>query len=276
MQKMKIKQKRYLQMKMPKRVAVKVGSNVLTRADGRLDIARMASLVDQIADLHKRGIEVMLISSGAVASGRGALPHLKNDDSVTGRQLFAAVGQAKLIEHYYNFFQEYDITVGQILTTKENFVDQTLQLNQKRCMGAMLKNRIVPVINENDTVSVKELMFTDNDELSGLVAQMMKAELLVILSNVDGVFTGNPEDPESELIRTVQAEEDYSQCVSNSKSKYGRGGMMTKMKTAKSVAKNGIEVRIANGTRQNILLDVVLNPETAVCTRFLTPKNRKK
>ena len=129
-------------MKTPKRVAVKVGSNVLTRADGRLDIARMASLVDQIADLHKRGIEVMLISSGAVASGRGALPHLKNDDSVTGRQLFAAVGQAKLIEHYYNFFQEYDITVGQILTTKENFVDQTLQLNQKRCMGAMLKNRI--------------------------------------------------------------------------------------------------------------------------------------
>ena len=263
-------------MKTPKRVAVKVGSNVLTRTDGRLDIARMAALVDQIADLHKRGIEALLISSGAVASGRGALPHLKNDDSVTGRQLFAAVGQAKLIEHYYNFFQEYDISVGQILTTKENFVNQTLMTNQKRCMNAMLKNRIVPIINENDTVSIKELMFTDNDELSGLVAEMMKAQLLIILSNVDGVFTGNPDEPESELIRIVEAEDDYSQCVSASKSKYGRGGMMTKMKTAKQVAVNGIEVRIANGTRQNILLDVILNPENAVCTRFLTHKTKKQ
>ena len=258
-------------MKQPQRIAVKVGSNVLTRPDGRLDISRMAALVDQIAELRRRGIEVLLISSGAVASGRGALPHLQ-DESVTGRQLFAAVGQAKLIEHYYDLFQEYGITVGQILTTKENFTNETLHANQMRCMTAMLDNGVVPVINENDTVSVEELMFTDNDELSGLVARMMKAEILIILSNVDGVFTGNPDDPSSELIHDVYPDDDYSGCVGKSKSQFGRGGMMTKMKTALGVASDGIEVRIANGRRQDVLLDVLSDPANARCTRFHSKK----
>ena len=259
-------------MNKPKRIAVKVGSNVLTRPDGRLDLARMAALVDQIAELRHRGIEVLLISSGAVASGRGALPMLKDEKSVTSRQLFAAVGQAKLIEHYYDLFQEYGITVGQILTTKENFTNETLHANQMRCMTAMLDNGVVPVINENDTVSVEELMFTDNDELSGLVARMMEAEILVILSNVDGVFTGNPDEPGSELIHDVWPDDDYSSCISGTKSQYGRGGMMTKMKTALGVAADGIEVRIANGRRQDVLIDVLSDPENARCTRFHASK----
>lgn len=260
-------------MKQPRRIAVKVGSNVLTRPDGRLDISRMAALVDQIAELHRRGIQVMLISSGAVASGRGALPEIQ-DDSVTGRQLFAAVGQAKLIEHYCDLFREYGITVGQILTTRENFTNRQLLANQRRCMKAMIDNNVVPVINENDAVSVKELMFTDNDELSGLVAGMMKAELLVLLSNVDGVYDGNPSDSSSQLIRMVYTDDDFSSCVSQTKSQFGRGGMMTKMKTARSVARDGIEVRIANGRRNDVLLDVVFNPDTALCTRFLTVKRK--
>ena len=259
-------------MNKPKRIAVKVGSNVLTRPDGRLDLARMAALVDQIAELRHRGIEVLLISSGAVASGRGALPMLKDEKSVTSRQLFAAVGQAKLIEHYYDLFQEYGITVGQILTTKENFTNETLHANQMRCMTAMLDNGVVPVINENDTVSVEELMFTDNDELSGLVARMMEAEILVILSNVDGVFTGNPDEPGSELIHDVYPDDDYSSCISGTKSQYGRGGMMTKMKTALGVAADGIEVRIANGRRQDVLIEVLSDPEKARCTRFHASK----
>ena len=259
-------------MNKPKRIAVKVGSNVLTRPDGRLDLARMAALVDQIAELRHRGIEVLLISSGAVASGRGALPMLKDEKSVTSRQLFAAVGQAKLIEHYYDLFQEYGITVGQILTTKENFTNETLHANQMRCMTAMLDNGVVPVINENDTVSVEELMFTDNDELSGLVARMMEAEILVILSNVDGVFTGNPDEPGSELIHDVWPDDDYSSCISGTKSQYGRGGMMTKMKTALGVAADGIEVRIANGRRQDVLIEVLSDPENARCTRFHASK----
>ena len=147
-------------------------------------------------------------------------------------------------------------------------MNETLHANQMRCMTAMLDNGVVPVINENDTVSVEELMFTDNDELSGLVARMMNAELLVILSNVDGVFTGNPDEPGSELIHDVYPEDDYSGYVSVTKSKFGRGGMMTKMKTALGVAADGIEVRIANGRRQDVLLDVLSDPENARCTRF--------
>lgn len=260
-------------MKMPKRIAVKVGSNVLTRPDGKLNISRMAAIVDQIAEMHRMGIEVLLISSGAVASGRGVLPNLQSEDA-TSKQLYAAVGQVKLIDYYYDLFKEYDIKVGQILTTRENFINRSLMVNQKRCMSAMLKNGIVPVINENDVVSIKGLMFTDNDELSGLVARMLKADLLIILSNVDGVFTGSPDDPSSELIREVYIDDDFSQCVSQSKSQFGRGGMMTKMKTAKGVARDGIEVRIANGYRQNVLLDVLQNPEECRCTRFLSTRKK--
>ena len=139
-------------------------------------------------------------------------------------------------------------------------------------MTAMLDNGVVPVINENDTVSVEELMFTDNDELSGLVARMMEAEILVILSNVDGVFTGSPDEPGSELIHDVYPDDDYSSCVSSSKSQYGRGGMMTKMKTALGVAADGIEVRIANGRRQDVLIEVLSDPENARCTRFHASK----
>lgn len=256
------------------RIAVKVGSNVLTRADGRLDVARMAALVDQIAELRKNGYEVLLISSGAVASGRGELPGLSSDD-VEVRQLFAAVGQAKLIEHYYDLFKEYGITVGQILTTRENFVEPELMENQKRCMTAMLANDIIPVINENDVVSIKELMFTDNDELSGLVARMMGAKKLIILSNVDGVFTGNPENPASELIREIPAGKDFSSFVTSQKSSLGRGGMATKMGTASQVAADGISVIIANGKRTDVLIDVVLHPESAICTKFLTPEESK-
>jgi glutamate 5-kinase len=115
-------------------------------------------------------------------------------------------------------------------------------------------------------------MFTDNDELSGLVARMMEAEILVILSNVDGVFTGSPDEPGSELIHDVYPDDDYSSCVSSSKSQYGRGGMMTKMKTALGVAADGIEVRIANGRRQDVLIEVLSDPEKAICTRFHASK----
>lgn len=255
---------------MTHRIAVKVGSNVLTRPDGRLDVLRVASLADQIAQLRGCGYEILLISSGAVASGRQELPQLK-DDGVEARQMLAAVGQAKLIEHYYDIFKEYGITVGQILTTKENFLGEELYANQRRCMNTMLANGVLPIINENDTVSVKELMFTDNDELSGLIARMMEADALVILSNVDGVFTGSPDSPDSELIPEVMCTDDFSDCVSSQKSSLGRGGMATKMKTAQEVARDGIPVIIANGKKHGILTDVMLHPENARFTKFIPP-----
>ena len=251
------------------RIAVKIGSNVLTRADGTLDVTRMSALVDQIAALHKAGIKVVLISSGAVASGRSELSPIKKLDSVDQRQLFSAIGQVKLINRYYELFREYGITVGQVLTMKESFGTRRHYLNQKNCMNVMLDNGVLPIVNENDTISVTELMFTDNDELSGLIATMMDAQALIILSNIDGIYNGLPSDPTSKVIRKIEQNCDLTSYIQASKSSFGRGGMLTKTRIARKVADEGITVIIANGKRDNILTDLIEKPEDTLCTRFV-------
>lgn len=239
------------------RIAVKIGSNVLTRRDGTLDVTRMSALVDQVAELHKAGVEIILVSSGAVASGRSEIHPAKKLDSVDQRQLFSAVGQAKLINRYYELFREHGIPVGQVLTMKENFATRRHYLNQKNCMTVMLENGVIPIVNENDTISVSELMFTDNDELSGLIASMMDAQVLIILSNIDGIYNGWPADPASEVIRKIEHGKDLSSYIQTSKSSFGRGGMLTKTNIARKVADEGITVIIANGKRDNILVDLL-------------------
>jgi len=255
------------------RVTVKVGSNVLTRTDGTLDVTRMSAIVDQIATLHKQGIQVILVSSGAVACGRSALKGLQASlDEVSQRQLFSAVGQAKLINKYYEFFNEHDIKCGQVLTTKESLSTDEQRTNQKNCMETMLANDVIPIVNENDTVSITELMFTDNDELSGLMAKMMNAKLLILLSNIDGIYTGNPTDPKSELIRVISSQTDVAQYIQSSKSSAGRGGMVSKHHTAREVASSGIEVIIANGKRDAILQDLMqVTPSGEVIVSPLVP-----
>ena len=251
------------------RIAVKVGSNVLTRRDGALDVTRMSALVDQIAELHKTGVEIILVSSGAVASGRSEVHSAKKLDSVDQRQLFSAVGQAKLINRYYELFREHGIAVGQVLTMKENFATRRHYLNQKNCMTVMLENGVIPIVNENDTISVSELMFTDNDELSGLIASMMDAQALIILRHIDGIYNGSPADPTSEVIREIGQGKDLSSYIQTSKSSFGRGGMLTKTNIARKVADEGITVIIANGKRDNILVDLIQHPESTLCTRFI-------
>ena len=252
------------------RIAVKVGSNVLTRRDGTLDVTRMSALVDQIAELHKAGVEIILVSSGAVASGRSEVHPAKKLDSVDQRQLFSAVGQAKLINRYYELFREPGIAVGQVLTMKENFATRRHYLNQKNCMTVMLENSVIPIVNENDTISVSELMFTDNDELSGLIASMMDAQALIILSNINGIYNGSPADPTSEVIREIGQGKDLSSYIQASKSSFGRGGMLTKTNIARKVADEGITVIIANGKRDNILVDLIQHPKDTLCTRFIS------
>lgn len=252
------------------RITIKIGSNVLTREDGSLDFTRMSALVDQIATLRQMGHEIILVSSGAVASGRSELKHIQeNLDSVDQRQLFSAVGQAKLINRYFELFREYGISVGQVLTTKENFLDAEHLRNQANCMRVMLENRVLPIVNENDTVSITELMFTDNDELSGLIAEMTKSQCLIILSNIDGFYTGNPSESDSHLIRVVNRGCDLSQYIQKTKSTAGRGGMQSKYCVASRLASNGIGVVIANGKRENILLKVMTERDKTPCTEFL-------
>jgi len=251
------------------KIAVKIGSNVLTRRDGTLDVTRMSALVDQIAELYKAGIEVILVSSGAVASGRSEIRPSKKLDSVDQRQLFSAVGQAKLINRYYELFRDHGIAVGQVLTMKENFSTRRHYLNQRNCMMVMLENGVIPIVNENDTVSVTELMFTDNDELSGMIASMMDVQALVILSNIDGIYDGSPSSPDAKVIREVEPGKDLSDYIQAEKSGFGRGGMLTKTTIARKVADEGITVIIANGKKDNILLDLLKRPDTTVCTRFV-------
>lgn len=252
-----------------KRIGVKVGSNVLTRKDGKLDVTRMSALVDQIAWLRQHDHEVILVSSGAMASGRGEIKVDHLLDSVEQRQLFSAVGQVKLVGLYYDLFREFDIHIGQVLTMKENFEPGEQYQNQQACMKVMLENDVLPIVNENDTVSVTELMFTDNDELSGLIAQMMNAETLILLSNIDGIFTTHPDDPAAQLIREVAPGRDLSEYIQPEKSAFGRGGMHSKYTTATKVSQAGIRVIIANGERDNILVDLVNNKVEVPHTEFV-------
>ena len=252
-----------------KRIVVKIGSNVLTRDNGKLDITRMSALVDQTAWLYSHGYEVILVSSGAMASGRGEIKVSRRLDSVEQRQLFSALGQAKLINLYYDLFREYHLPVGQVLTMKENFNSRRSYLNQRACMTVMLENGVVPIVNENDTVSVTELMFTDNDELSGLIASMMDACTLVILSNIDGIYDGSPSDPASQVIRQVAPGTDLSSYIQTERSGFGRGGMITKYNIARKVAEEGIRVIIANGKRDDILIQLAEHPDTVPHTEFV-------
>lgn len=250
------------------RIVTKVGSNVLTRKDGHLDITRMSAIIDQIAWLKSQGHEVILVSSGAVACGRRELRVDHDLDTVEQRQLFSALGQVKLIGLYYDLFREHHLHIGQILTMKENFQPGEQYENQKACMTVMLENGVIPIVNENDTVSVTELMFTDNDELSGLIAKMMHADMLILLSNIDGIYNGHPDNPQSQIIPVVAPQRDLSEYIQTEKSAFGRGGMHSKYTTASRVQQAGIQVIIANGERENVLVDLITQPEKIPHTVF--------
>lgn len=253
---------------MGKRIVVKVGSNVLMRADGKTDVTRVSALVDQVVWLRRRGYEVVLVSSGAVSCGRDEYRCPRKLDAVRQRQLYSAIGQVKLIGLYYSLFREYGVTVGQVLTMKESFATRAEYLNQRQCMEVMLDNGVLPVVNENDTVSVTELMFTDNDELSGLVASMIGADTLVILTNVDGIYDGDPSGGAAHVIPVVAPGSDLSRYIGAAKSGFGRGGMLTKTRIASKVAEEGIRVMIANGRTDGILISLFEHPETTVHTVF--------
>ena len=233
---------------------IKIGSNVLTKDDGTPNKDRMASLVKQMVFLKEQGLQVVLVSSGAVAFGRKTISFPDKQESVVRKQVLASVGQIELIRSYKELFLQEGHQIAQILVTKEDFRDRKHYLNMKNCLSGLLKCQVIPVINENDAVAVTELMFTDNDELASLVAAMVDADTLILLTNVDGIFKGHPDDPESELIEKVGRKmPEVSRFVSTTKSAFGRGGMLTKMSMAKKAADLGIHVVIANGKKEDVL-----------------------
>src|SRR5882757_1853262 len=185
------------------RIVIKIGSNVFTQHDGLPDLKRIGHLAEQIAEIKKQGKEVILVSSGAVASGRSLITVSEKHDSVAIRQLLASIGQVKLINTYASLFEQFNMLCSQVLVTKEDFRDRLHYLNMKNCLEILLQHQVIPVINENDVVSVTELMFTDNDELAGLIASMLNAQALIVLTNVDGIYDGDPKLPGSAVINEV-------------------------------------------------------------------------
>lgn len=245
-----------------------MGSNVLTRSDGMADITVISSLVDQIVQLRSMGHEVILVSSGAVACGRRLIQDAVIEDEVERRQLYSAMGQVRLIGLYYDLFRDHGVPMGQVLTMKKHFEEGRELENQRNCMEVMLRNGVIPVVNENDTVCITELMFTDNDELSGLIAETMGADRLVILSNVDGIYDGDPDAEGTEIIPVVHPSDDIDRYIGDVSSSLGRGGMHSKCATARRIAAAGIPVDIACGRKENILVDLICNPAEVIHTEF--------
>ncbi|MCL4109133.1 UNVERIFIED_CONTAM: hypothetical protein GTU68_028314 [Idotea baltica] len=254
-------------------IVVKVGTNVLSNGDGAIDTITTGGLVQQISGLKSQGEQVILISSGAVGSGKQVIsPTSDALTSVEKRQLWAAVGQPRLLNYYMQQFSKYDIHVAQILATKEDFRDRKHYLHMRNCFKALLNENVIPIVNENDVIAVDELMFTDNDELASLVASMMGARALYILTNVDGVFKGDPSEKGAELIREINADSQSEiEFKADLKSSFGRGGMATKYRMSKRLASMGIDVFIANGKRPGILEEI--HQGTGIFTRFVRHQN---
>ncbi|OGY58778.1 MAG: glutamate 5-kinase [Candidatus Colwellbacteria bacterium RIFCSPLOWO2_12_FULL_44_13] len=257
---------------MYKRIVVKIGTKVLSRENGHINESVLENIVGQISDLKKSGVEIVLITSGAVASGRGLFKLAGKIETVTDKQVFAAIGQVKLMEIYAKLFEKRNYLCAQILVTKEDFRDRGHYHNMRRCFLNLLRDGVVPIVNENDVVAIKELVFTDNDELAGLIAAQLEADALIILTSVDGVLDGSPSNPSSKTIPEIDFKNitSFQRYVVQEKTDVGRGGMTTKFAIAKKLVSSGITVHIARGTRKNVLRNIVTN--RAVGTKFVPLK----
>lgn len=243
------------------RLVVKVGSQVLCDDDGALNLPVLASLAEQISQLNARGWQIVLVSSGAVASGAGVMrnePGARKLNQITNpvvrKQALAAAGQVRLVESWQKLFSQHGVAVAQVLATRSDFQTRRHYLNMRVCIEALLDAGLVPIVNENDVVAVTELMFTDNDELAGLIAGMVHADYLILLSTVPGVLTGKSGSDEASCItQWDEAKHKADDLVLKGTSAMGRGGMRSKIATARKVAALGTEVVIADGKVEHVL-----------------------
>lgn len=242
------------------KIVIKIGTQSILAEDGTTLEAVMSSLVEQIALLQKNGHQIILVSSGAVGSGRKVAREMLGREygiSIGEKQVLASLGQHELMHVYSLMFKKHNILASQLLLTKQDFHTRQHYLNIARLLNEILEHKnIIPIINENDSVAIEELMFTDNDELAGLIAAQVGADKLIILSNVAGVYTGHPNDPDAKLISTINPDEAWPK-ISTAKSSQGRGGMISKISTAKKMSGLGISTHIANVDLENVLVRVV-------------------
>ncbi|MCR4695020.1 MAG: glutamate 5-kinase [Pseudobutyrivibrio sp.] len=233
-----------------KRIIVKVGSSTITHEEtGNIDYTKLERLVRQLCDLRARGKDVCLVSSGAIAVGRYAIGLKERPRDLATKQACASIGQAYLMSVYQKLFSEYNQKAGQVLITKKTFIDSESRENARNTFNELFKLGVIPVVNENDTVATHEIQFGDNDSLSAIVCALVKADALVLLSDIDGLYTHNPkENPDAKLVEVV---EDISSVMdmatSDSSSNVGTGGMTAKLKAALIATYSGADMVITNG-----------------------------
>ena len=239
-------------LKSARRIVVKVGTSTLSygeRGKFKLNLYRIEHLVRELTDLHNAGKEIILVSSGAIAAGIGKLGLHEKPQTIPENQALAAIGQGVLMHIYEKFFGEYGQTMAQLLLTKESAVDEHARENFGNSLTTLLKMGAIPVINENDAVAVDEIKIGDNDNLSAIVAGLIEAEVLIILTDIDGLFDGNPKNnPSAKLIDEVpKITEKIEKIAGGAGTKLGTGGMFTKIQAAKLAIKNNIKMLIVNG-----------------------------
>lgn len=257
-----------------RRIVVKLGTGILTDANNQVDPDQLRQLVAQVAGLHRNGFEVVLVSSGAVGSGMGVLGLDKRPKTLDALQACAAAGQVKLMSAYDKLFGEHGIHVAQVLLTHDDLKHQERHLNARHTLLSLLHRRVVPIINENDAVSYTELKFGDNDRLSALVTSLLPADLLILLTTVDGVIE-NFETPQARLLHTVEAiDTTVRQFAQGTASVTGTGGMITKIEAAQIAIRSGIPMIIASGREPDILAELTAGKE--VGTIFLPKPYRLK
>ncbi len=247
----------YNEIKEIKRIVIKVGTSTLTHQTGRLNIRRVESLVKVLSDLKNMGKEIILVSSGAIGVGAGCMGMTERPREKVAKQAAAAVGQCELMNIYAKMFREYEHTVAQILLTKDVVEVPESKENAINTFMKLLEYGVIPIVNENDTISTKEAEFGDNDTLSAVVATLAEAGLLIILSDIDGVYDSNPkEHNDAKLIDIVESVDDIMDVAGGAGSSLGTGGMITKLEAAKIAGAKGIHTIIMNGSTPKRLYDI--------------------
>ena len=256
-----------------KRIVIKVGTTTLTHETGLLNLERIEILVRQIANLHNNGYEVMLVTSGAIGAGMGKLNLKNRPKTLPEKQAVAAVGQVALIHLYQKIFAEYGKNVGQLLLTASDINERNRYLNGRNTCFALFNAGVIPIINENDAIAVEEIKVGDNDTLSAFVATLVDADLLIILSDIDGLYDSNPkENPNAKLLPLITTlNEEIKAMAGDSNSKFGTGGMATKIKAAEIALNSGVNMVIAQGEKPENLIKIVRGED--IGTLFV--KNKK-
>lgn len=242
-----------------KRIVVKIGTSTLTHPTGLLNLNRIESIVRQLADINNKGIEVALVTSGAIGAGMGKLGLKARPKTIPEKQAAAAVGQGVLLHMYEKIFSEYGKTAAQILLTKEDILNRKRFLNARNTFFTLFNQGVIPIVNENDAVAVDEIKFGDNDTLSAMVTSLVEADLLILLSDIEGLYDSNPkENKDAKLIsHVIDISDGIKEAAGGAGTSFGTGGMITKISAAEIAVKAGSSMIIVNGAAKNIISEVL-------------------